>query len=307
MKTKITILVTIIVCLGLSQTFAQPVDLPDDQAAIAILQFDYMTDTFEQGYLTPLAPITSNLLDTIPLTRTYQPPVDQGWINFAYAPANFSLFHATIVWMGTGNIATPTPDSWIVADSFEVTDEAAPDPVSFSVWENSGNNCSDDSTVQRANQVMDVAKHLEIAHNFAEGNGYHGGIYFYSPSVGTETPTPPSKSIVFLYRGSRVTGVKFSESGFPGDFKLYPAYPNPFNPSTMIQFELPQNEHVRLTIYDISGRAIRTLTNAPLTASHYEVIWNGKNDQGQHVSTGIYFARMEARSFSKTIKMMYLK
>ncbi len=90
-------------------------------------------------------------------------------------------------------------------------------------------------------------------------------------------------------------------------FALEQNFPNPFNPTTKIRFTIPENNAVKLTIYDVKGRRIRTLVNGPLQANHYEVQWNSKNDQGQSVASGVYFYKLEAGAYTKTRKMVLLK
>lgn len=82
--------------------------------------------------------------------------------------------------------------------------------------------------------------------------------------------------------------------GGPGHFELRPAYPNPFNPDTRIQFSLPERERVRLEIFNDSGQKVKTLINRVLEAGVHDVIWFGENDQGQSLPSGVYFYRIEA-------------
>jgi hypothetical protein len=93
----------------------------------------------------------------------------------------------------------------------------------------------------------------------------------------------------------------------PEQFALYQNYPNPFNPTTVIEYELPVEAHVNLVIYDVLGRKIRTLVSGMQPAGYAEVRWNGTDDWGNKVGTGIYFYRIETGIFSKTHKMVFLK
>ncbi len=88
---------------------------------------------------------------------------------------------------------------------------------------------------------------------------------------------------------------------------LFNVYPNPFNPTTTISFDLPELLDVRLTIYDVKGREVLTLRSEEQLAGQYQVQWNGANESGNPVSTGVYFAHLQAGSFSQTIKMVYLR
>ncbi|MCZ6766831.1 MAG: Ig-like domain-containing protein [bacterium] len=91
------------------------------------------------------------------------------------------------------------------------------------------------------------------------------------------------------------------------DFALEQNYPNPFNPTTTIQFTVANDAHVRLIIYDVAGRRVRTLVDEPRRADHYEVKWDGKTNSGAPVASGVYFYRMTAGTFVKTKKMVMLK
>jgi len=103
-----------------------------------------------------------------------------------------------------------------------------------------------------------------------------------------------------------VVGVTdFSTS--PSMVKLYPNFPNPFNPTTTIQYSLPEAGSVKLLIFDIQGREVMTLLDEIKSPGNYEVQWNGMRAAGNHVSTGVYFCRLHAGNSSKTIKMVYLQ
>jgi hypothetical protein len=84
-------------------------------------------------------------------------------------------------------------------------------------------------------------------------------------------------------------------------------FPNPFNPSTTIQFGIKESGHVRLSIYSASGRLVTELINGTLPAGDHTETWNGTNSSGQHVSSGVYFYRIEAGEFSTKSKMILLR
>ena len=91
----------------------------------------------------------------------------------------------------------------------------------------------------------------------------------------------------------------------PQEFALFDNYPNPFNPTTNIRFNLATPTTVELKIYDISGRQIRTLVgNSRMASGTHEIKWDGMSDSLAPVSTGIYFCRIKTIEFNKTIKMM---
>jgi DNA-binding beta-propeller fold protein YncE len=83
--------------------------------------------------------------------------------------------------------------------------------------------------------------------------------------------------------------------------------PNPFNPVTTIKFSIASDQQVRLVIYDVAGRRVRTLIDERRRADIYKVTWDGRNDHGQRVASGVYFYRLNAGKFTKTKKMMLLK
>ena len=92
-----------------------------------------------------------------------------------------------------------------------------------------------------------------------------------------------------------------------GRNRLLQNFPNPFNPTATIRFEIARPEHVRLNVYDIRGRLVRTLVDELRQANSYQVVWDGTNNNGGAVASGVYFYRMTAGSFVQTHKMMLLK
>ena len=83
--------------------------------------------------------------------------------------------------------------------------------------------------------------------------------------------------------------------------------PNPFNPVTTIKFSIASDQQVRLVIYDVAGRRVRTLIDEHRRADIYKVTWDGRNDHGQRVASGVYFYRLEAPGFSQTRKMVLIR
>ncbi len=91
------------------------------------------------------------------------------------------------------------------------------------------------------------------------------------------------------------------------DFRLYQNYPNPFNPSTTVQFELPRLNKVNLVIFDLLGRKVKTLVNKSVAPGKYEVQWNGRNESGVPVSSGIYILHFRAGKFEQNRRIILLK
>lgn len=91
-------------------------------------------------------------------------------------------------------------------------------------------------------------------------------------------------------------------------FRLYPCYPNPFNPSTNIRISLPETAPVKLQVYNLNGELISTLVNTSLSAGEHSFTWSGRDHQNRLVGTGIYFLQISGdRGFSRTQKVIFLR
>ena len=95
--------------------------------------------------------------------------------------------------------------------------------------------------------------------------------------------------------------------GLPTETSLEKNYPNPFNPSTSIPFQLKEAGFVSLKVYDMSGSIVKTLAADFRDAGTYEIIWNGLNNDGQQVASGQYLLQMSAPNYSNTLQMTFLK
>jgi len=93
----------------------------------------------------------------------------------------------------------------------------------------------------------------------------------------------------------------------PSEFVLSQNYPNPFNPSTKIGFTLAKSGFVTLQVYDVLGREVRTLVSEELSSGYKSVIWDGRNDEGDEVASGVYFCQLKVGDFSQPKKMLLLK
>jgi hypothetical protein len=104
---------------------------------------------------------------------------------------------------------------------------------------------------------------------------------------------------------SGVTGVNGGARA-PSEFALLQNYPNPFNPSTTIAFSVSQSGSVLLDIYDLTGRHVRTLLSGGVAAGHHDVQWDGRDERGSSVGSGVYFYRLRAGANSVTSRKMLL-
>jgi hypothetical protein len=93
----------------------------------------------------------------------------------------------------------------------------------------------------------------------------------------------------------------------PREYALNRNYPNPFNPQTHVEFTLPRKSFVNVAVFDILGRRIRVLVNEEMTAGLKRVTWDGRDENGQEVSSGVYLCRMNAGGFSDARKMLLLR
>jgi fibronectin-binding autotransporter adhesin len=93
----------------------------------------------------------------------------------------------------------------------------------------------------------------------------------------------------------------------PSEFALSQNYPNPFNPTTSIKFAIPENANVQLNVYNMLGQKVRTIMDGMQDAGYYTVNWDGTNDLGSKVSSGIYIYRISAGKYNATMKMNLLK
>ncbi|GAB4319606.1 MAG: hypothetical protein Kow0074_09310 [Candidatus Zixiibacteriota bacterium] len=106
---------------------------------------------------------------------------------------------------------------------------------------------------------------------------------------------------------NEVTVFAAGGSPVPTDYALLQNYPNPFNPSTTIQFRLPEASEVNLTIYNVLGQQVRSLVAGVKEAGTHTVEWDGRDDNGSTVQSGMYFYRIQTPSFTEARKMTLLK
>ena len=108
--------------------------------------------------------------------------------------------------------------------------------------------------------------------------------------------------------GSRVaTAVETPGETAPSATGIRSVYPNPFNPTTRIVFDVVAAGRVGLSIYDVSGRRVASLVDRDLGAGRHEVIWNGRTDEGAVASSGIYFCKLSAVGLVETRKIVLLR
>jgi hypothetical protein len=93
----------------------------------------------------------------------------------------------------------------------------------------------------------------------------------------------------------------------PPTFKLLQNYPNPFNPETKIQYNLPKSSFVTLVVYDLLGKTIKKLVQQKKQAGFHSVVWDGRDQNGEIVASGVYIYQLKTESFEKSKKLIYLR
>ncbi|MCG2759714.1 MAG: C10 family peptidase [Candidatus Delongbacteria bacterium] len=114
----------------------------------------------------------------------------------------------------------------------------------------------------------------------------------------------PEKTVLISVKDSN--GIE-SDSNKPASFELFQNYPNPFNPETSISFTLDNDMKANLTVYDMNGRTVRTLIDGFNKAGKYDIVWDGKDDMGKALASGIYYYRLSSEKFSTVKKAVMIK
>ncbi|GEM_PF-6541801 len=117
---------------------------------------------------------------------------------------------------------------------------------------------------------------------------------------------PMDKS--FHYRYSEPTGIVFRNKDIYRDFELEQNFPNPFNGSTIIPFSMNKTETITLVVYDITGKeVIKPVKDQLYNPGHYKITWDGKDETGKEVSSGIYFIMLKSRRSRQLKKMLFIQ
>ena len=111
----------------------------------------------------------------------------------------------------------------------------------------------------------------------------------------------------FFWAGGQENVSLFESTNLPNKFMLHQNYPNPFNPKTTLEYELPLNAFIKITIYDLLGNRIKNLVNDHYSKGSHSISWHARNNQGQTVSAGVYLYKVQAGEFQSTKKMILLK
>ena len=138
-------------------------------------------------------------------------------------------------------------------------------------------------------------KEIELTAGFETGDGKFGTV---------ADPASGGDAYALVNLKGFAEGVS---SQLPKEFQLAQNYPNPFNPETKISYALPNDCHVKLTIYNLLGQKIKVLVDEHQTAGTQNVHWNGKDHNGKEAASGIYFYRLDAGEYTQTSRMVLMK
>jgi hypothetical protein len=134
---------------------------------------------------------------------------------------------------------------------------------------------------------------------------YHELMFVYND---WNNGVPSVSDLVPALEGATVSLASRTPSAMlPTEFELSQNMPNPFNPSTQINFALPSAAKVNLTVFNVLGQQVKTLVDEYMTAGYQTVTWDGRDNSGASVASGVYFYRIAAGDFAETKKMLLLK
>lgn len=143
---------------------------------------------------------------------------------------------------------------------------------------------------------------------FVKGNGTTSevnGYYFYDRNFSNGKNIYRLKQID--YSGTFEYSNEIEVTSIPNEYSLEQNYPNPFNPSTIIKYNLRESSKVKVNVYNITGVRVRTLVNSSQEAGEYSVVWDGLDDNGNPVSSGVYLYRLEAGDKNLQRKMILIR
>lgn len=251
--------------------------------------------------------------DGTPSTSVFEP--DANWqlaVRFTPSSNNYTITQVQVYTNGDNNSGTgqfklviykADPNTGLPAEEWLQPYLTIPSGTGWQKYDITGGELSGEFYVA---VLYDGIGHPLIGADPPSGNG-RAYEYDFSQKSWYKLPPPNDYTLFIRATVKTTTAVTEIDTKVPDKFSLEQNYPNPFNPTTTIRYALPVGTDVRVSVYDISGRRVADLVNNYQSAGTYNVTWNGMNDMGERVSSGIYFCRIKAGSFEKTTKMNLLK
>ena len=163
-----------------------------------------------------------------------------------------------------------------------------------------GTSPSDFTIISGANPISAPVDWTEYVYNLSN---YNGNVYVGIQCVSND-------AWIFMLDDFLVTGRPQSGDDPNAPVvatELHGNYPNPFNPETTISFSVKDKGHVKVDIYNVKGQLVKTLVNGNMNSGKYDIVWNGRDNAGNAVSSGVYFYKMNAGKYSSTKKMIMMK
>ncbi len=161
-----------------------------------------------------------------------------------------------------------------------------------------GTNPSDFTIISGPNYIQAPVDWTEYTY---EIEGYTGNAYIGIQCLSND-------AFIFLLDDVTVERTPLEDPNVPVlATELQGNYPNPFNPETTIRYSVKETSPVTIEVYNLKGQLVRTLVNEVKTAGNYSVVWNGRDNNNQPVSSGVYFYKMNAGKYSSTKKMIMMK
>ena len=156
------------------------------------------------------------------------------------------------------------------------------------------------STVSNFSVITDSSTTIYTQYPVPIGKLQIGSTYFWRVYANTDLgPTPWSD---IWYFSTVIVGIYSNNNNIPDNYKLYPNYPNPFNPTTKVKFDVPKQSYTGIIIYDVLGKQIEKAFEGNLNAGQYEFTWNASE-----MNSGVYFLRMIGDKFVETKRMLLIK
>ncbi len=171
--------------------------------------------------------------------------------------------------------------------------------------------------------VSDLTSDYLLAHNAQNGrirlsfagvesvNGSGSIAEIIFEPIGSEIDVIGEAGLISAQLNEGLFSVIISQHGgisdLPDSYSLHQNFPNPFNPETVIHYYLPLQSHVDISVYNITGQKVVTLVDNQMDTGSHSAVWNGEDDNGESLASGVYLYRMETDGFVKTRKLVLMK
>ncbi len=258
--------------------------IKEDSMNLAVLVVDFLTYEFEEANISYYLLCDSCDLDSLPFNIIFEYPMDFGEILYKYSWDDDTLFHGSIIWLGTGEIHYP--DQFFPADSFGISNNQVSIPSNaqyYDYWLIGHSYCSEERYKERADSAWFSIDSLLLVNEFAN-HSFRVGFYAYTPSVGMFNPYV-AKWIIFLYYGNDF-GVSVPECDKDNYF-THP-YPNPCASVARLRLTITDQRLAICDLYSISGSKILRLMEEEKLPGEYEIEINVSD-----LPAGIYYIRMQ--------------